>query len=454
MDLILKELAKSFNEYFTVLVVFPTIACFGIYLTYRLKCMQISKMKLGFQSLFTKNTGGEGHISYYETIAAVLAGNFGTGNISGMAVAMATGGPGALVWMWITAFLGSIIQYASCLLSVKYRKLNAENEYIGGPMCYLHEGLGFKTLAAIFAIFTVCGALTVGNLAQVNSITLPLQSLGMPPLLCGVIIAVVVASVTLGGIRRVAKFASIFVPFKASLYLGTALTILLINYENILPALYLMFDSAFNFTSLAGGVMGYSVVKTITTGLDRGIFATDAGTGLVPILQANAKTKNPVMDGIITLVAPFLVMIVCTTTGLVLLVTGAWQHPELKSTNMVSYAFETGLGTVIGKYIVIVSLVLFAYTTILAWGCCGEKAVSFLAGSKAGRIFQWLYVAAIPIGALVHVDWVWLLADISISFMLLTNLIGVIGLSHEVIKDSHEYFPPKKELKEKTSPIQ
>ena len=144
MDLILKEIAKSFNEYFTVLIVFPTIACFGIYLTYKLKCIQISKMKLGFQSLFKKHNEGEGHISYYEAIAAVLAGNFGTGNISGMAVALATGGPGALVWMWITAFLGAIIQYASCLLSVKYRKLNANNEYIGGPMCYLHEGLGLR----------------------------------------------------------------------------------------------------------------------------------------------------------------------------------------------------------------------------------------------------------------------------------------------------------------------
>ena len=220
--------------------------------------------------------------------------------------------------------------------------------------------------------------------------------------------------------------------------------ILILNFEKIIPAFQLMFHSAFNFTSLAGGVMGYSVIKTITTGLDRGIFATDAGTGLVPILQANAKTKNPVMDGIITLVAPFLVMIVCTTTGLVLLVTGAWQHADLKTQNMVSYAFETGLGTAIGRYIVIISLMLFAYTTILAWGCCGEKAVSFLAGQKAGKIFQFIYVTAISIGALVHVDWVWLLADISISFMLLTNLIGVIGLSHEVIKDSHEYFPPKR----------
>jgi AGCS family alanine or glycine:cation symporter len=239
----------------------------------------------------------------------------------------------------------------------------------------------------------------------------------------------------------VAKFASIFVPLKASLYLGTALLILLLNYQNVIPALKLMFSSAFQFTALSGGVMGYGVVKAMTTGLDRGIFATDTGTGLVPILQANAKTTNPVIDGVINLVAPLLVMIVCTTTGLVLIVTGAWQQTELQSTNMVSYAFETGLGSSIGSYIVIISLILFAYTTILAWGCCGEKAMSFLAGPKAGKWFQIAYVAAIPIGAMTQVDWVWLLADISISFMVTTNLIGIIGLSHEVIKESREFFP-------------
>lgn len=443
MDLMIKELIKLFNEYFTLFIVFPTITCFGIYLTYKLQCIQFTKLKLGFNWLFKKDGEGDGNISYFEAISAILAGNFGTGNISGMAVALTAGGPGALVWMWITAFLGAIIQYASCLLSIKYRKLNENNEYIGGPMCYLHGGLGFKTLAAVFALFTICGAFTVGNLAQVNSITLPLKALGVNPLLCGIVIAIIVAFVTLGGIKRVAKFASIFVPLKASLYLGTTFVILALNYQDILPAFKLMFSSAFNFNSVTGGVMGYGIVKAITTGLDRGIFATDAGTGLVPILQANAKSKNPVIDGAITLIAPLMVMVVCTATGLVLLVTGAWQIPELQSTNMVSYAFEKGLNSSIGSYIVILSLVFFAYTTILAWGCCGEKAISFLGGSKAGKWFQRVYILAIPIGALAHVEWVWLLADVSISLMVITNLIGVIGLSQEVIQDSHAFFPKK-----------
>lgn len=441
MDLIFKDLAKTFNEYFTLFIVFPSIVSFGLYLTYRLKFIQITKLKFGFSWLFKKDAESEGDISYFEAISAVLAGNFGTGNISGMAVAIATGGPGALVWMWITTFLGSIIQYASCILSIKYRTLNEKQEYIGGPMCYLRDGLGFKTLASLFAIVTLFGAFTCGNLTQVNSITLPLKKLGFDPLTCGILIAIFVGCVSLGGVRRVAKFASIFVPLKASLYLGTALLILGMNYDSLIPALKLMFSSAFQFSAVSGGVMGYGMLKAITTGLDRGIFATDTGTGLVPILQANAKTKNPVIDGVINLVAPLLVMVVCTTTGLVLIVTGAWQQADLQSTNMVSYAFETGLGSSIGSYIVILSLVLFAYTTILAWGCCGEKAMNFLAGSRAGKWFQLVYVAAIPLGALTQVDWVWLLADISISLMVTTNLIGIIGLSHEVIKESHEFFP-------------
>lgn len=449
MDII-RELIKTYNEYFTVFIVFPFIGLLGAYLTYRLRFIQLFKLKMSFSCLMKKQDDGDGNISHFEAISAVLAGNFGTGNISGMAVALATGGPGALVWMWITAFLGAVIQYVSCVLSVKYRQQNSNGEYAGGPMYYLKHGLGLKSLAIVFALFTICGAFTCGNLAQVNSIVLPLENLGLNPLYCGIAIAIFVGCVTLGGIQRVAKFASIFVPLKAFLYLGTAFIIIAIHWDQILPAFKLMINSAFNLNSFTGGVVGYGVVKALTTGFERGIFATDAGTGLVPILQASAKTKNAIVDGIVTLIAPLFVMIVCTTTGLVLIVTGAWQQPGLQSTNMVSYAFQTGLGHVAGSYIVIIALVLFAYTTILAWGCCGEKAVGFVFGPKAGKIFKYLYIVTIPLGAITHVDWVWLLADISISLMLTTNMIGVVGLSHEVIEDSKEYFPSKTKPMEAT----
>jgi AGCS family alanine or glycine:cation symporter len=406
---------------------------------------------MSFLQLLNKDKADKGNISHYQAISAVLAGNFGTGNISGMAVALATGGPGALVWMWIMAFLGAAIQYTSCVLGVKYRRQNKDGEYIGGPMYYLRDGLGFKKLALCFSLFTVFGAITVGNLAQVNSVTLPLQKMGVDPLICGIVIAVLISVVLLGGIQRLAKFASFVVPVKALLYLGTALVILGLHPEKLIPAFKLMFSAAFNPQSIVGGVLGFSVVKAISSGFDRGVFATDAGTGIVPILQASARTTDPIIDGIVTLVAPFLVMIVCTTTGLVLLVTGVWQDPNLQSTNMVTHAFQEGLGHSIGAYIVIIALVMFAYTTILAWAYCGEKAVGYILGENNTRYFKYFYIALIPLGAFIHVDLIWRLADIAISLMLMTNLIGVMGLSKEVIGASRKYFIKSLEVESQNS---
>jgi AGCS family alanine or glycine:cation symporter len=247
--------------------------------------------------------------------------------------------------------------------------------------------------------------------------------------------------VILGGIQRLAKFASIIVPFKALLYLGTAFIILAMNYTKLLPALQLMIESAFNLHSVTGGFLGYAILKAISTGFERGIFATDAGTGIVPILQASARTSNPVIDGIATLVAPFLVMIVCTTTGLVLIVTETWRNSQLQSTNMVTQAFESGLHSPFGAWIVVISLILFAYTTILAWAYCGEKALGFLKGTKYAKHFRYIYIALIPVGTLIHVDVVWALADVAISLMLMTNMIGIIGLSQSVINDSRSFTP-------------
>jgi AGCS family alanine or glycine:cation symporter len=440
MDLSVKAILTNFNEIFTFFFVFPAIITLGLYLTIKLKFVQVSKLKMGFSYLLKKEGTSQGNISHFQAISTVLAGNFGTGNISGMAVAITSGGPGALVWMWVMAFLGAAIQYASCLLGVKYRKQNEEGEFVGGPMYYLRDGLGFKRVGIVFAAFTVMGALTVGNFAQVNSVTLPLQKLGFNPFICGLGMAFFVGLVTLGGIQRVSKFASFIVPLKAFLYLGTAFTIIAMHLDQVIPAFKLMFQSAFNTQSIVGGVMGFGVVKAITSGFDRGIFATDAGTGIVPILQASARTSNPVIDGVVTLVAPFLVMIVCTTTGLVLMITGVWQDLELRSTNMVTQAFELGLGSKAGSYIVILALILFAYTTVLAWACCAEKAIGFLLGNSNAQWFKYVYIALLPVGAVIHVDLIWLLADISISLMLITNIIGIAGLSKHVIGESRQFF--------------
>ena len=289
-------------------------------------------------------------------------------------------------------------------------------------------------------------AFTVGNLAQVHSISLPLKAAGLDPITTALIITISAFGVILGGIKRVARVASAIVPLKAVLYLGTGLVILFMHSEKVLPALQLMFEAAFGIKSAASGIIGYGIAQAISSGFDRGLFATDAGTGIVPILQSSARSKNPVLDGVVTLVAPFLVMTVCTMTGLVLIITGVCDV-GLKSTDMVTYAFETGLNSSFGFYVVMVSLMLFAYTTVIAWAYCGQKAMGFI-WPKGVKFFQYCYIAAIPIGGLLHVDLIWGLADMCISLMLLINVIGVGLLSKEVITASRTYF-----AKPKASPL-
>ena len=211
------------------------------------------------------------------------------------------------------------------------------------------------------------------------------------------------------------------------------------HYEEIIPALKLMFQQAFDISAFAGGIAGTGMLKAITTGFDRGLFATDAGLGIVPILQASAKSEHPVADGIASLIAPLVVMIMCSATGLVLIVTGAYQDPHLQSTNMVTHAFSQGLDHPVGGYIVILSLVLFAFTTIMAWCYCGEKALNFIAGKERSHWFRYFHIAMIPMGSLLKVDTIWILADIAVSLMLTINLIGIVGLSARVIQSTRAY---------------
>ncbi len=428
------DFITAINQWLTFYIIFPSIFGLGIYLSIRLRWIQLTQIPQGFRNLLSKCESSEGSISHYEAVSAVLAGNLGTGNISGMAVALATGGPGALVWMWLMAFFGAIIQYVSCFLGVKYRQKNETGELVGGPMYYLNKGMGSPRLAKTFALMVILGAFTAGNLVQVNSVSLPLQRLNIDPLLFGSLVAILVGVVLLGGLQRFARLASSIVPLMAVLYLGTALTILALHIDAVIPAFGTMLSAAFSSESLAGGAIGFGMMKAISAGFSRGIFATDAGTGMAPILQSSARTQDPHAAGIVALVAPLIVMVVCTVTGLVLIVTGAWNTPGMQSTNLCLYAFETGLGSQIGAYIVMVSLMLFAYTTILAWACCAERAVEYLWGSASISIFRYIFIALVPIGALMHVTVVWVLADIAMSGMVITNLIGIAALSAAAIR--------------------
>ncbi|MFZ0564960.1 MAG: amino acid carrier protein [Chlamydiales bacterium] len=433
-----KELLIQFNGFFTLYLIFPFILLLGLYLSWRLKLIQVFKLKMSIVHLFKKDEKDEGTLTHFQAVASVLAANFGTGNISGMAIALATGGPGSLVWMWVMAFFGSAIQFASCLLGVKYRQ-KIQGEYMGGPMYYLREGLGLKKIAVLFSICVILVSFTLGSFVQVNSMTLPLKQIGISPWLVGVTIALLSALVILGGVQRIAKASSAIVPIMAFFYLLAAFVVLALHGEHLFAAFKLMFQSAFSGMSLGGGVLGFTIMKALTTGFDRGILATDAGTGAVPILQSGAKTKHPVIDGVVSIFSPFLVMIVCTTTALVLIVTGAFVS-DFRSTDMVVYAFQKGLGDMIGLFVVITALFLFGYTTLLAWASCLQQSVSFVFGSRFVRPSLLLYVLFVPVGALLDAGIVWVLADIFLTAMMFFNLIGVTALSKEVIEESRIYF--------------
>lgn len=372
-------------------------------------------------------------------MATVLAGNFGTGNISGMAVALSAGGPGALVWMWVMAFLGVIIQYASCLLAVKYREKTPLGDFAGGPMLYLKKGMKLPMAATLFAFFVIMGAVTVGGFCQMNSMCLALESWAIPTVFTAIGVTASAALVILGGVQRIAKFSSAVIPLLAIVYLGSALFILLHFWHALPAAFYSLFSSAFGTTAAVGGAAGFGVMQVVSTGISRALFATDVGTGYVPILQSQARSEHHVVDGIVALIAPFLVMVVCTLTALVLIVTGAYQTPFV-STQMVVWAFQQGLGSSLGAGIVTISLLLFGFTTILAWAFCFERALSYLLGEKEVTVMRVAFIACIPLGAFFHVHVVWLLADFALVGMTLLNLLGVAGLSKEVITDSRSYF--------------
>ncbi|NDE82206.1 MAG: sodium:alanine symporter family protein [Chlamydiia bacterium] len=396
------KFVSDINQAFTLFCVLPGILLVGLYLSIKLNFLQISKLRLSAKMLMVKNKAPRG-VSHYQALSTVIAGNLGTGNISGMAIALTTGGPGALVWMWVMAFFGATIQYASCVLGVKYRQSDKAGAPLGGPMYYLKDGLGLKKIGVIFAFFTLIAAL-------------------------------------LGGVERLGKVAASVVPVMAIIYLASALIVVSCYHHNIIPAFTRMIALAFSGSALFGGFLGFGAFKALQVGFERGVFATDAGTGIAPILQASARSEHPVVDGLVTLVAPLIVMIICTTTGLVLMVSGADQQNGIQSTNMVVYAFSQVWGSKIGPLIVIASLAFFAYTTVIAWGCCAEKAANFLWGQNRGKWFQYLYLLLIPFGAIARVELVWVLADLSISWMLLTNLVGVVGLSSEVVEETKAYF--------------
>ncbi|HHF4335763.1 alanine/glycine:cation symporter family protein [Haemophilus influenzae] len=415
----------------------------GLYLTLRLGFIQIRYLPRALGYLFKKDKGGKGDVSSFAALCTALAATIGTGNIVGVATAVQAGGPGAIFWMWLVALLGMATKYAECLLAVKYRVRDKNGFMAGGPMYYIERGLGIKWLAKLFALFGVMVAFFgIGTFPQVNAITHAMQdTFNIPILVTAIIVALLVGLIILGGVKRIATTSSVIVPFMAILYVTTSLVIILLNIEKVPDAILLIIDSAFDPQAALGGVVGLTVMKAIQSGVARGIFSNESGLGSAPIAAAAAQTREPVRQGLISMTGTFLdTIIVCTMTGIVLVLTGAWNNPELAGATVTNYAFSQGLGVSIGATIVTVGLLFFAFTTILGWCYYGERCFVYLVGIRAIKIYRLTYIILVGLGAFLHLNLIWIIADIVNGLMAFPNLIALIGLRKVVVEETKDYF--------------
>lgn len=415
----------------------------GLYLTLRLGFIQIRYLPRALGYLFKKDKGGKGDVSSFAALCTALAATIGTGNIVGVATAVQAGGPGAIFWMWLVALLGMATKYAECLLAVKYRVRDKNGFMAGGPMYYIERGLGIKWLAKLFALFGVMVAFFgIGTFPQVNAITHAMQdTFNIPILVTAIIVTLLVGLIILGGVKRIATTSSVIVPFMAILYVTTSLVIILLNIEKVPDAILLIIDSAFEPQAALGGAVGLTVMKAIQSGVARGIFSNESGLGSAPIAAAAAQTREPVRQGLISMTGTFLdTIIVCTMTGIVLVLTGAWNNPELAGATVTNYAFSQGLGVSIGATIVTVGLLFFAFTTILGWCYYGERCFVYLVGIRAIKIYRLTYIILVGLGAFLHLNLIWIIADIVNGLMAFPNLIALIGLRKVVVEETKDYF--------------
>ncbi|WP_425448152.1 alanine/glycine:cation symporter family protein [Dethiothermospora halolimnae] len=411
----------------------------GIFLTLRLKVIQIRKLPTSFKYLFAKG-GGDGDISPFQALTTALAASIGTGNIVGVATAIGAGGPGALFWMWITALLGMATKYSEAVLSIKYRVRSKKGEVSGGPMYYIEKGLNMKWLGALFALFATIASFGIGNMVQANSISEALEtSFDVPPWATGIVITIAAALVIIGGIKSIGKVTGYLVPIMAGGYIIGCFAILIIQADAIPDAFSLIFNNAFTGTAAVGGFIGATVRQAIKSGVSRGIFSNEAGLGSAPIAQAAAQTDSPARQGLVSMLDTFIdTIIVCTFTGLVIITTGAWEA-GVKGPAMVTKAFNTALPGP-GGYIVSFGIIFFAFSTILGWSYYGEKCLEYLTGHWTVKYYKIIFILAIMGGAVAKIDLVWALADVMNALMAVPNLIGLIGLSGIVVAETRKYW--------------
>jgi len=402
----------------------------GIFLTIRLKGLQVRGLFYSLNLAFIKRKEDDnqaGDISHFQALMTALAATVGTGNIVGVAVAIATGGPGALFWMWVTGLFGMATKYSEAVLAIKYREMDEFGTMSGGPMYYISKGLGWKWLGTLFAIFAAIAAFGIGNMVQSNSVADGVQkTFGLPDWATGIILAALTGLVVLGGIKSIAKVTQVLVPFMIIVYMIGACTILVLKFSLIPQIFGLIFKYAFTPTAATGGFLGATVMHTMSQGVSKGVFSNESGLGSAPIAAAAAKTPNPVKQALVSMTQTFIdTLVVCTMTGLVILISGLWTS-DIQGAELTATAFQ-----------------FFAYSTILGWCYYGEKSIEYLFKERAVKIYRIVFVIFVAIGTILKLETVWRVSDIMNGLMAFPNLVGLIGLSAIIARETNKYFYKK-----------
>ncbi|MCK5707648.1 MAG: sodium:alanine symporter family protein [Candidatus Aureabacteria bacterium] len=419
----------------------------GIYLTIILKGIQFRKLFAALNLAFVKRKekDGEGDISHFQALMTAMAATVGTGNIVGVATAIAVGGPGALFWMWVIALFGMATKYSEAILAVKYRRKDAKGRMCGGPMYYLADGLNMKWLGILFAVFTAIATFGIGNMVQSNSVADSFsRTFSFNPVYTGIILSVLTGIVIIGGIKSIARVSSFLTPFMVLVYVSCSMYVIFLNIGKVPEVILLILKSAFHPTPAVGGFAGAIVMQAVKKGVSRGIFSNESGMGSAAIAAAAAKTKSPGAQALVSMTQTFIdTIIVCSMTGFVIIVSGAWKSGQ-NGVELTISSFNTVLGGgKLGGYIVSFGLITFSFSTLIGWSYYGEKAMEFLFSDKVILPYRVVFCIFVYIGAVSKLTVVWTFSDIMNGLMIIPNLIALLGLSHIIVKESKKYAEQK-----------
>lgn len=456
------SILKTIDSFVWGLPLIILIISVGLFLTIRLKGLQITKLGLAIKHMVKNEASGDGEVSGFASLCTALSATIGTGNIVGVATALVAGGPGALFWMWIAALVGTATKYSECLLAVKYRVIQKDGHILGGPFYYIEHGMGkkWKWLAKLFAFFGVgVGLLGIGTFTQINGITSAVNNFfdannqwtvtlfgreySWSVIISGILLTIFAALVLIGGLKRISSVAQVIVPFMAVTYFIVTLAILVYNFREIPNALATIVQSAFGLRAVGGGAIG-SMMMAMQMGVARGIFSNEAGLGSAPIAAAAAVADAPAQQGLISMMGTFIdTIVICTMTGLTIVITGSW-NVGLEGVSVTTRAFQMGLPlpAQFSSFILMLCLVFFAFTTILGWNYYSERCLEYLIGDKKNVIkaYKWLYILCIFIGPFMTVSAVWTIADIFNGLMAIPNLIALIALNGVVVSETNKYI--------------